>query len=146
MMFTQTLHRKQMLERVPSLFSIRSRHNLHTSSMQQQQQQQQRCRGSSPPRARLQGQRQDPQSPSAVEAASPIVLTVSLPVSLSPLSSCSACPLCSYAVNFDGFPPFVRRYCRTYVNSQSTVTLEARSASTVSSTASTYWTRAQPYK
>ena len=64
-MFTQTPRRIQMLERVPSLFSIRSRHNLHTSSMQQQQQQQQqRYRGSSQPRARLQGQRQDPQSPS----------------------------------------------------------------------------------
>ena len=60
--FAQILRRKQMLQRVPSPFSIRSRHNLHTSSMQQQQQQ--RYRGSSPPRARLQGQRQDPQSPS----------------------------------------------------------------------------------
>ena len=54
--------RKQVLERVPSPFSIRSRHNQHSSSMQQQQQQQrQRYRGSSPPRARLEGQRQDPQ-------------------------------------------------------------------------------------
>ena len=34
------------------------------------------------------------------------VLTVSLPVSVSPLSSCSVCPLCPYAVNFDGFPLF----------------------------------------
>ena len=31
-MFTQILRRKQMLQRVPSPFSIRSRHNLHTSS------------------------------------------------------------------------------------------------------------------
>ena len=51
---------KQMLERVPSPFSTRSQHNLHSSSMQQQQQQQQpRYRSSSPPRARLQGQRRE---------------------------------------------------------------------------------------
>ena len=31
MMFTQILSRKRMLQRVPSPFSIRSRHNLHTS-------------------------------------------------------------------------------------------------------------------
>ena len=44
---------------------------------------------------------------SVVQAASSIVLTVSLPVSLSPLSSCSVCLLCSScAVNFDEFPPF----------------------------------------
>ena len=115
MVFTQILRRKQMLQQVP--FSIiRSRHSFHTTStqqqqqrqqQQQQQQQQQRYRGSSPLRGRLQGRRQDPEfKSSAVEAASSIVLTVSPPVSLSPLSSCFACPLCSYVVNFNGFPPF----------------------------------------
>ena len=138
MMFTQTPHRKHMLERVPSPFSIRSRRNLDTSSMQQQQQQQ-RYRGSSPPWARLHGQRQDLQSPSHQRLRR-----------LRP--SCSRCPslspsLPSLAVLralsaltpsiLMGFRRFMRHYCRTYVNTQSTGTLAARSAST-------YWTRAPP--
>ena len=101
-----------------SLSSIRSRHILHTSSMQQRQQQQ-RSRGSSQPRARLQGQRRHPQSPSHQRLRR-----------LRP--SCSQCPslspsLPSLAVLralsaltpsiLMGFRRFMRHYCRTYVNS-----------------------------
>ena len=43
-----------------------------------------------------------------------------------------------------GFRRFVRRYCRTYVNSLK-YWLPGSPLSQYSSTASTYWTRAQPY-
>ena len=137
-MFTPTPRRNQMHERIPSPFSIRSRHNLHTISMQQQQLQ---YRGSSPPRARLQGQRQDPQSPSHHRLRR-----------LRP--SCSRCPslspslpslavLCALSALtpriFMGFRRFVRRHCRTYVNNESTGTLAARSASTVVLPVLLYW-------
>ena len=83
------IRRKQMLQRVPSPFSIRSRHNLHSSSgTGARVHQGLGSRGN----VRITEPRE-----SAVEAASSIVLTVSLPVSS---------PLCSYAVKFDGFPPF----------------------------------------
>ena len=129
-MFTQTPRRKQMLERIPSPFSIRSRHNLHTISMQQQQLQ---YRGSSPPRARLQGQRQDPQSPSH-HRLSRLRPSCSRCPSLSP-SLPSLAVLCALSALtpriFMGFRRFVRRHCRTYVNNESTGTLAACSASTV---------------
>ena len=100
-MFTQILRRKQMLQRVPSPFSIRSRHNLHTSSSSSGTGLES-TKGSAP--GATSGST-EPQS-SVVEAAFSIVLTVSLLVSLSSPSSCSVCPLCSYAVNFHGVPPF----------------------------------------
>ena len=105
-MFTQTPRPEQTLQRVPSPFSIRSRHNLHTSMQAAAVPGLESTKGSAP------GATSGCTEPklSAVEAAWPIVLIMFLPVSLSPLSininSCSACPLCSYAVNIAGFPPF----------------------------------------
>ena len=101
-MFTQILRRKQMCQRVPSLFSIRSRHDLHTSDSSSSSSRLESIKGSAPGAA---SGSTEPKS-LAVEAASSLVLTVSHSVSLSPLSSCSACLLGSCAVNFDGFPPF----------------------------------------
>ena len=59
--------------------------------------------------------------PSVVEASSSIMLTVSLPVTLSALTPWTLM----------GFRCVTWRYCRTYVNSESTGTLAAPSVSTV---------------
>ena len=116
-MFTQILRRKQMLEQFSSPFSmIRSRHSLHTSSISSSSSS--TAAAAAAPAAAVPGLESTQGSApgatsgctehksSEVEAASSLVLTVSHSVSLSPLSSCSACLLGSCAVNFDGFPPF----------------------------------------
>ena len=100
MMFTQILRRKQMLQRVPSPFSIRSRDNLHTSSSSS---------SSSGTGARVHqglGSRGNVRMHRAqvIRGSGGFVHRAhALPPCLPSLAVLRAL---SYAVNFDGFPPF----------------------------------------